>query len=151
MYLFHLLMFSIGFVICPFIDGDFSVYLQANNPNHRHQSRVDMLSELASEVSFTRVDASKAAKRESICRSRDKRFIAYTTSEETERLFVNDTRTRTVYEIKGIPLPYRPLSDLHWKDRYRLEFDRWSQPHYGVHYEFEVLRKKLVVAYGFPD
>jgi hypothetical protein len=144
-------MVLIGIFINPYNNNHSTVQLKTKDPAHKHQSRVDMLSEIASEVSFTRADASGAAKRQDICRSRDKRFIAYTTSEGTERLFVHDTRTRTVYEIKGIPLAYRPLSDLHWKERYRLEFDRWSQPHYGVHYELDVLRKKLVAAYGFPD
>jgi hypothetical protein len=109
-----------------------------------------MLSEIATQVSFMRVSPPQAAIRENLCKTRDGRFIAYTAYLGTERLFVNDTRNRVVYEVRGIPLEYRPFSDLRWTKSGTLVFDRWSQPHHGVHYELDVRQKRLVAAYAFP-
>jgi hypothetical protein len=56
-----------------------------------------------------------------------------------------------VFEIEGLPVEYRLYSDLTWVgDRY-LVFDRWSQPHYGLHYVVDVVELKLVLVRGFPD
>jgi len=59
--------------------------------------------------------------------------------------------TGKIYEIEGIPLEYRPISDLFWvNDRY-LAFNRWSQPHHGMHYVVDVIKKKLIVAIPFSE
>ncbi len=55
------------------------------------------------------------------------------------------------YELRGLPLPYRPISALVWLDSTRLAFDRWSQPHYGIHYVLDVRQRRLVLAAPFPD
>jgi hypothetical protein len=48
-------------------------------------------------------------------------------------------------------MEHRDFSDLVWvNDRY-LVFDRWSSPHYGMHYIFDVTQKKLLLATPFPD
>lgn len=109
-----------------------------------------MLAEIAQQVSFTRVHPPQAAIRENLCKTRDGRFIAYTVNKEAERLIIMDTRNRLVYEVLGIPLEYRPFSDLRWTKSGTLVFDRWSQPHHGVHYELDVRQKRLVAAYAFP-
>ena len=67
------------------------------------------------------------------------------------RIRLEDQRSGRVYELQGIPLPYRPLSDLVWLDHQHLAFDRWSQPHYGLHYVLDVERAQLVLAAPFPD
>ena len=54
-------------------------------------------------------------------------------------------------ELRGLPLPHRPLSALVWLDDERLAFDRWSQPHYGIHYVLNVRHRRLVLAAPFPD
>ena len=54
-------------------------------------------------------------------------------------------------ELRGVPLPYRPLSALVWLDDELLAFDRWSQPHYGIHYVLNVRQRRLVLAAPFPD
>jgi len=55
------------------------------------------------------------------------------------------------YEVRGLPLPQRPLSGLTWLDADRLTFDRWSQPHHGIHYVVDVRRRRLELAAPFPD
>jgi hypothetical protein len=109
-----------------------------------------MLSEIAPDISFIRATPPETGKRENLRKTADGRFIAYTASVGSERLFVKDTRTRAVYEVRGIPLEHRPFSDLRWYGRSRLVLDRWSQPHHGMHYELDVRQKRLVVAYAFP-
>jgi hypothetical protein len=55
------------------------------------------------------------------------------------------------FVILGIPMGQRDFSDLAWvNDRY-LVFDRWSSPHYGMHYIFDAVQKKLLLATPFPD
>ena len=56
-----------------------------------------------------------------------------------------------VWEVEGLHLKHQPISNLVWiEDRY-LVFDRWSNPHYGMHYVVDVLKKKLILATPFPD
>jgi hypothetical protein len=123
---------------------------QDTDDPHGHASREDVLAEVAKGVTFVPVEAPGRASWENVAERRDGRYTAFTVSGETERIFVKDGKDGRVSELAGIPLEYRPFSDLVWKGD-RLVFDRWSQPHYGVHYEFDVVRKQLVVAYGFPD
>jgi hypothetical protein len=140
-------------VMALFICLHFSANVEAKGrmgEAHRHGSRAAMLSEIAPGVSFVRVKPPEIAKRENLRKTVDGRFLAYTASAGGERLFVKDTRTRVVYEVQGIPLGHRPFSDLRWFGRSRLVFDRWSQPHHGMHYELDIRQKRLVVAYAFP-
>ncbi len=70
---------------------------------------------------------------------------------QSEYVYFQDLRTEKVIVILGIPLAHRPFSDLVWvPDRY-LVFDRWSQPHYGIHYVVDTELRKLVLARPFPD
>jgi hypothetical protein len=54
-------------------------------------------------------------------------------------------------ELRGLPLPYRPLTAVVWLDANHLAFDRWSQPHHGMHYVLDIVRRRLVLAAPFPD
>lgn len=68
-----------------------------------------------------------------------------------EYIQIEEFDTGRVHEVRGIPLGYRPYSDLVWVgDRY-LVFDRWPQPHYGWHYVVDVLKRELILARPFPD
>jgi hypothetical protein len=116
---------------------------------HQHPAGIDMLSEIAPGVTIVRIDSRKVAVRQNLCRSKDRRFIAFITSGESERLFVEDTHLRVVSEVRGIPLEYRPFNDLGWTAKNRLKFDRWSQPHQGMHYELDMRSMRLVVAFAF--
>jgi len=88
-------------------------------------------------------------KRENLVTSRDKKHDAFTISDT--RLFVMENETKKILEIKGLPLEWRPFSDLSWKNNQTLMFDRWSQPHYGVHYSVNIKTRKLIVAAPFGD
>lgn len=78
-------------------------------------------------------------------------FVFEPSDEPGGRLCLETVRGGRRYELRGLPLPYRPLSALVWLDADRLAFDRWSQPHYGIHYVLEARRARLVLATPFPD
>jgi hypothetical protein len=88
-------------------------------------------------------------KKDNLVASRARRYEAFTV--DGTRLFIGERRTGKLFEIRGLPLEWRPFSDLTWADNKTLLFDRWSQPHYGVHYEVNVKSRKLIVALPFPD
>ena len=56
-----------------------------------------------------------------------------------------------VMELAGLPLPHRPLTDLAWVDERWLVFDRWSTPHYGIHYVLDAREAALAHAAPFAD
>jgi hypothetical protein len=55
------------------------------------------------------------------------------------------------YRIDGIPLPNRPFSGVAWASPRYLVFDRWSQPHYGIHYIVDIEALSVVNVAPFPD
>lgn len=68
-----------------------------------------------------------------------------------EHVYIQKVGTDERFVILGIPMEHRDFSDLVWvNDRY-LVFDRWSSPHYGMHYVFDTAQKKLLLATPFPD
>lgn len=68
-----------------------------------------------------------------------------------EHVYFQKVGTDERFVILGIPMEHRDYSDLTWvNDRY-LVFDRWSSPHYGMHYIFDTAQKKLLLAVPFPD
>jgi len=78
-------------------------------------------------------------------------YRAFTGCAETCRIFFEAIATGKVFEIQGLPLPWRPFSALVWVTDDILVFDRWSQPHYGIHYAVDVGERTLLVAAPFPD
>ena len=88
-------------------------------------------------------------KKENLITNRTRTYEAFTV--DRTRLFVAERRTGNVFEIKGLPLEWRPFSDLTWANEHIFMFDRWSQPHYGVHYSVDVKEKRLIAAVPFPD
>jgi hypothetical protein len=101
------------------------------------------------EFSLAETSLEAGMKKEDLITSRNRRYDAFTISDT--RLLITDRKTAKVFEIRGLPLDWRPFSDLAWMDNQTLVFDRWSQPHYGVHYEVNVSRKRLIRAVPFPD
>jgi len=84
------------------------------------------------------------------------------TGSETATAYVavcSDTRIEYVYfdqngktyRIEGVPLEHRPISGVAWASPRYLVFDRWSQPHYGMHYVVDTEQLCLVHACPFPD
>jgi hypothetical protein len=101
------------------------------------------------EFSMAETVLAAGTKKENLVTSRSREFDAFTVS--GTRLFLAERRTGKIFEIRGLPLEWRPFSDLIWADRRTLMFDRWSQPHYGVHYAVDVVSRRLVAAVPFPD
>jgi hypothetical protein len=79
------------------------------------------------------------------------RAFIFSAQGEWARLSFEDTRTGKRCQVVGLPLPHRPISDLIWIDSTLLAFDRWSQPHYGMHYVLDVQQARLILAAPFPD
>jgi len=117
---------------------------------HRHIS-VDRSAtgEEIPEFSMSEVSLDANTKKENLITNRTRTYEAFTV--DRTRLFVAERRTGNVFEIKGLPLEWRPFSDLTWANDHTLMFDRWSQPHYGVHYSVDVKEKRLIAAVPFPD
>jgi len=101
------------------------------------------------EFSMVETSLEVGLKKENLVKSRNRGYEAFTISDT--RLLVSDQSTGKVFEIKGLPMEWRPFSDLAWLNNQTLVFDRWSQPHYGVHYEVNVKLEKLIRAVPFPD
>lgn len=78
-------------------------------------------------------------------------FVILPPDEAGGRICIEAVRGGQRYELRGLPLPYRPLSALVWLDADHLAFDRWSQPHHGIHYVLDVRQRRLVLAAPFPD
>jgi len=122
------------------------------DPHHHivdvNQTRVDPLS--VSEFKIVEVQTLIISK-EQVVLNQDQTFQAFTSCDEMCRIFVEDLRTGQIYEIQGLPLPWRPFSDLTWATSTVLVFDRWSTPHYGIHYAIDVVTKELILASPFTD
>lgn len=78
-------------------------------------------------------------------------FVVLPSDEPGGRVRFEGVHTGQHYEVRGLPLPHRPMSGLVWLDADRLAFDRWSQPHHGVHYVVDVRRLRVVLAAPFPE
>lgn len=119
---------------------------------HRHLKLGDVIAQVLPGVEVAEVTLDKSVTKENLARSRDRKYEAFTSSDDTEfHIYFVDRATGKVYEVRGLPLPYRPFSNLSWVNNRTLVFDRWSQPHYGIHYAVNVREKRLVIAAAFPD
>jgi len=124
------------------------------DPHHHvvdvNQTRLDPQS--IADFRIAEVSVEPTLRRENITVNREETFQAFTACDQTScRIFVEDLDTGQVYKIQGLPLPWRPFSDLVWISNDILVFDRWSQPHYGIHYAVDVREKTLILASPFPD
>lgn len=109
------------------------------------------------DIKFVLVERPPDAKKESIVLNQSKSFRAYVTKRDSgegagqDLVWIEDLKGGQTYEIQGIPLSDRPLSDLKWVEDEFLVFDRWSNPHYGIHYVVNAIEKKVAIACPFPD
>ena len=65
-------------------------------------------------------------------------------------VFVTDVATKTVYVITGEPDKserYRPVDDLKWLTNDTFSYERWTGPHFGHRYVFNIKTKKQTAAY----
>ena len=121
----------------------------APSRSHRHLGLVQSIAVVIPEFSIVETSLEPDMKKENLALSRNRQYEAFTVSDT--RLFVSERETKKVFEIKGLPLEWRPFSDLRWANNQTLMFDRWSQPHYGVHYSVNVKTRKLMVAAPFGE
>ena len=132
-----------------------SAAAQAPRDAHRHLRLGDVSEQVMPDVEIAEVTLDKGVSKENLARSRDGRYEAFTSYHPDRspnfRIYFVERVTGKVYEVRGLPLPHRPFSDLAWVNNRMLAFDRWSQPHYGIHYAVNVRGKKLVKASAFPD
>lgn len=119
---------------------------------HHHLVSVDTLTDVASDVNITPLRLGAAEVRDSVA-SPDGQWIAFvfSASDEWARVGFEDKQKKIRYQIIGLPLPYRPIDDLVWIGSTTIAFDRWSQPHYGIHYVVDVRMRKVLRAAPFPD
>jgi len=97
--------------------------------------------------SDTVLDASVV--RERLVTDRRGRYDAFTV--DGTHLYVRDRRTRRVREVRGLPFEWRAFSHPAWTGDGILLVDRWSSPHYAMHYAVDVARRRLVAAQAFHD
>ena len=127
-----------------------SILSQSRNTSskaHRHLGTTQSVAVDIPEFSMAETSLEPDVKMEKLVMSRNKKYDAFTV--DGTRLFVTERETKKIFEIKGLPLEWRPFSDLSWVNNQTLMFDRWSQPHYGVHYVVNVKTRKLLVVSPF--
>ncbi len=116
---------------------------------------IGLVPELAAKFKMVQVSIDPNLIRENITLNPNKSFRAFTTCEGApcqHKIYVEAHNTGQTFEIQGLSsLPWRPFSDLVWITDDILVFDRWSQPHYGIHFAVDVKARKLVLATPFPD
>ena len=117
--------------------------------SHRHLRIGESVGVDIPEFSMPETSLEAGLEKENLITNRTSKYEAFTVS--GTRLFVAEQGMGKIFEICGLPLEWRPFSDLMWADNKTLIFDRWSQPHYGVHYAVNVKTRKLLVAAPFPD
>ena len=124
--------------------------IPASGKAHRHIMRGKSIpADVAPKFSVSETSLEGGVKKENLITNQRRTYDAFTVS--GTRLFVEERKTGKIFEIRGLPLEWRPFSDLIWANKETLVFDRWSQPHYGVHYAVNVKSRRLVVAAPFPD
>lgn len=118
--------------------------------SHRHPAiEASAIQDSVPELSFADTTLGATVVREQIATDRRRRYDAFTV--DRTHLFVRHRRTHRVLEVRGLPLEWRPFSDLTWTPDGTLLVDRWSSPHYAMHYAFDVAQRRLIAAQAFHD
>ncbi len=123
------------------------------DPHHHvvDVNQINLPPEAVAEFKITDVAMAPDVIQENITVNHSETYKAFTTHETTFNIFIEDIREGITMEIQGFPSPWRPFSDLVWLTDDILVFDRWSNPHYGMHYAVNVRERKLIAAAAFPD
>jgi len=108
-------------------------------------------SDLTGQVEILTVSSLPPQERENIAVNEEQTYQAFTICQPIsehegcqEKIFIEEISTGKYYQIQGIPLSWRPFTNLGWRNETMLEFDRWSNPHYGLRYTVDMTEKKLV-------
>jgi len=107
--------------------------------------------DIADDFAVVAVDLDASLVREDIVTSTAGTYRAFTVSDSSFRIFFEPLPAGPTLEIQGLPGPWRPFSSLVWVTDNILVFDRWSQPHYGIHYAVDAQTRTLLRAAPFPD
>ena len=127
-------------------------YAQNKADAHRHKQILESPDEWKAEVRINKVAApNRKLKRENMVRNQSFEGFSIYQEKGGYRIFFTDRQTKKTYEIRGVGQPHRPFSDLQWKNNRLFVFDSWSNPHHGVHYEFDAKAKKLNKILIFRD
>ncbi|QQL45235.1 hypothetical protein [Sulfuriroseicoccus oceanibius] len=80
-------------------------------------------------------------------------YVAYIYDEPNkgERILFSDLKGGAMYEVLNVPMPHRYNSHLLFSAPGVLNFNRWSTPHYALHYEIDLLTRKLKTVEIAPD
>ena len=118
--------------------------------SHRHSGlQAPAIQDGVPELTFVDTTLGASVVRERLVTDRRRRYDAFTV--DGTHLFVRDRRTHREREMRGLPLEWRPFSDPAWTSDGILLVDRWSSPHYAMHYALDVARRRLVAAQAFHD
>jgi hypothetical protein len=129
---------------------------------HEHVMDVDQTApspEIIADFMIVEVTLDHSLERENAVESPGGTFLAFTVCDPAlcsgdsccrERILFENIQSGGICEIQGLPLPWRPFSDLVWITDSILVFDRWSGPDHGVHYAVDVLGNRLLLASPFP-
>jgi hypothetical protein len=128
-----------------------AVNCQAQRNHHRHANTGDAMGTVASEIEIIEAEPDKILKKEIFARNRQYESFVVHKASVGYRIFFAERKSKKIYEIRGVPLGWRPFSDLLWLDDRTLAFDRWANPHHGSHYEVDAQARKLNRALIFSD
>ena len=118
--------------------------------SHRHPGiEAPAIQDSVPELRYVDTTLDASVVRERLVTDRRRRYDAFTVN--ATHLFVRDRRTHRVREVRGLPFEWRPFSDPAWTRDGILLVDRWSSPHYAMHYALDVARRGLVAAQAFHD
>ena len=67
-----------------------------------------------------------------------------------ERIVIENLITDQAYQLQ-LPITWRPFSKIVWNSPTIIVFDQWTQPHYGIHYSFNMESMKLASWNTFSD
>jgi hypothetical protein len=124
------------------------------DPHHHSVDVTDSSQSLEiSDFAIATIEIDSALQRESMIENASGTWQAFIIPNEQghQRLYVEDLTNHIIYEIQGIPLPWRNFTDLVWVSDDILVFDQWSQPHHGVHYAVNIREQVLLIAAPFSD
>jgi len=94
-------------------------------------------------IQLAAVDNPTQAERLKLMTSPDGTYHAFITYESedavgTDHIYIERREDSQLFEVQGVPLPYRPFANLTWLSNTLLTFDRWAAPNYGHRYLIDV-------------
>ncbi len=110
--------------------------------------------DLAQKIKIVEISRLPNQKRESIAVNSAQTYQGFTICELIsefdpeqgcqEKIFIEDMNAGKFYQIQGIPMSWRPFTNLAWTGEHIFAFERWSNPHYALQYVVDMNQKKLV-------